>query len=288
MENYRVKKYAICYFDILGYKQMLDQVGDNVFIHYIVAVIDTVKQILNDGGIISFEYHIFSDNVIIFVPVYKDECGNITTIAEFIRCMSLLQRNLMGQYSIFIRGCITLGDLFYGGDFIYGSGLIKAYNLEDRIAIYPRIILDEECVDMCCSENQSFWQFVCKSYVKKDIDGHYYLSYLDDLKTNYMSISENYRSGKQITPIDTRKYSELPSPFRTIDFSKDNIVQRVFEKYASTRNIIGLNYLLLHKIIVEQNLAVVTDESVRMKYLWCKKYHNEVCKDNIVPELVIE
>lgn len=287
LEDYTVKKYVICYFDILGYKQMLDKLGDDKYIHYIVCVIDTLKALLDDEVIVPFNYHIFSDNIIIFAPIQKDDFNNTVVISEFVRCISILQRNLMGQYSIFIRGCITLGNLYYDGKFVYGSGLVKAYNLENEKAIYPRIILDEQCVRLCCDNNEILWGFIFNWYVREDVDGCYFLNYLCDLRMIGMNNSKKDENSIQIDAINTSEFIELPDSFCNIDFSGNKEIEQLFDKYFTECSSIGLNYLLLHKVIVERNIAVAKSEKIKKKYIWCKIYHNEVCKANDIPELII-
>lgn len=285
--DYKINKYVICYFDILGYKQTLQELGDSSYIHYIVCVMDTIKDVLNSDGMIPFEYHIFSDNIIIFVPITEDKYKNTLAISEFIRCISLLQRNLIGQYSIFIRGCILIGDLYYDGNFIFGSGLIKAYSLENEIAIYPRIILDAECINLCCGEGEMLWDIIEKRYVRKDEDGCFFLDYLSGLKQDKINIL-NRRIDLQRDPIDTSEYTKLSDPFTRIDFSNNENIQRLFAKYHIGYSLIGLSHLLLHKIIIERNIAIAKNEKIRKKYVWCKNYHNEVCKINSIPELIIK
>lgn len=211
--NYKVNKYIICYFDVLGYKQTLQEIGDNNYIHYIVSVMDTIKTVLNFGGIVSFEYHIFSDNIIIFVPVREDKYENILAISELISGISILQRNLIGQYNVFIRGCILIGNLYYDGSFVFGSGLIKAHALEDKIAVYPRIILDAECANLCYNEGEIIWKTVEKAYIRKDEDGYFVLNYLCDLNRVGVNKEGRHRMNSCDNPIDTSEYIKLPDPF---------------------------------------------------------------------------
>lgn len=286
--NYKVNEYIICYFDVLGYTQTLQELGDNNYIHYMVSVMETIKTVLNFGGMVSFEYHIFSDNIIIFVPIKEDKHENVIAISEFIRCISILQQNLIGQYNVFIRGCILIGNLYYDGSFVFGSGLIKAHALEDEIAVYPRIIIDAECANLCRYEGEIIWKILEKTYIRKDADGYFVLDYLCDLKRVEVNKESSHRINSCGNPIDTSEYIKLPDPFSSLDFSDNEKVQKLFSKYQMDYSPIGLNYLLLHKIAVERNIAIAKDEKTRKKYIWCKNYHNEVCKANGISELIIE
>jgi hypothetical protein len=48
---------------------------------------------------------------------------------------------------IIIRGSITSGNLYMTSKYIFGEGLIKGYFLEDKVADYPRIVVDSEVAD---------------------------------------------------------------------------------------------------------------------------------------------
>lgn len=43
-----------------------------------------------------------------------------------------------------VRGGITIGDFYIDDMFVWGAALVKAYELEEKIAVYPRVILDEK------------------------------------------------------------------------------------------------------------------------------------------------
>ena len=52
----------------------------------------------------------------------------------------------LSSMGIFIRGGITLKELYTGKNFIYGKGIIDAYHIENKIAIYPRVVIDKELI----------------------------------------------------------------------------------------------------------------------------------------------
>ncbi|XOQ42887.1 MAG: hypothetical protein ACFWTN_00280 [Clostridium sp.] len=73
---------------------------------------------------------------------------------------------------LFIRGSITIGSLYMDNriGYIFGSGLITAYSLENNIAIYPRIIIDEPVLKLVKAR--------LNYYIMKDYDEKYFLDYL--------------------------------------------------------------------------------------------------------------
>ena len=57
---------------------------------------------------------------------------------------------------------------------VWGEALVKAYYLEDKIANYPRVIIDKEVIDQIGNSEE-----LCE-YIRKDFDGQYFLNYLCD------------------------------------------------------------------------------------------------------------
>lgn len=47
-----------------------------------------------------------------------------------------------------LRGAVTIGLLHHDEDIVFGPALNRAYELESRHAIFPRIILDPACAEL--------------------------------------------------------------------------------------------------------------------------------------------
>ena len=78
-----------------------------------------------------------------------------------------------------IRGGLTLGDIYYpdknDGIFL-GKAYLRAYELERKIAIYPRIIIDENVISEIRElDAKPFGEGKIDDYIKKDYDGLYIL-----------------------------------------------------------------------------------------------------------------
>ena len=63
---------------------------------------------------------------------------------------------------------------------IYSEGLINAYNLEIKKAIYPRIVIDEKVINWI-NENTILAKIINK-FILKSSDGICFLDYLELLK----------------------------------------------------------------------------------------------------------
>lgn len=177
--------YYILYFDILGYKVQLKQYGEEHFLKVICAIMDTIKTVYEDSEKgRNFGYHIFSDNIIVFSKKENNSEANVYKLLDFIKDAFIIQRNLMGQYRILLRGSITEGKLYYGGNFIYGTGLIDSYLMEDNKAINPRIIIDKNLIcklNSVITDTSIFKDIyrIIKQIINKDIDDEYFVGYIN-------------------------------------------------------------------------------------------------------------
>lgn len=239
-----VKDYFILYFDVLGYKQKIIELGENNFLEIMYSVLatsmDVFEFVIGESEVDyfgsklkfnedNFYFNIFSDNICISVLKTNDEFVNFRLLITLVRNMNHLQRNLMGQYNILIRGCITQGVLFCMNGFLYGSGLVKAYNLEDKIAVYPRIIIDKECIVMIEKYKTDYSYYIYENMIEIDKDGYNFISYLRD---------SNYHH--RIDPI-------------------------------------FYDYLISHKNLLELEYTKQKDDRIIEKYIWCIQYHNRIC-----------
>ena len=50
------------------------------------------------------------------------------------------------KYDLYLRGGVSIGFHYEDDNIIFSDGLIKAYYLESKKSIYPRIILDEDLI----------------------------------------------------------------------------------------------------------------------------------------------
>lgn len=51
------------------------------------------------------------------------------------------------KYGIVVRGSVSFGDIYISSGQVYGPGLISAYEIESKYALYPRIIIDPRLIN---------------------------------------------------------------------------------------------------------------------------------------------
>ena len=150
LEN-KIKQYHIAYFDILGYKSVFeDQESDIIeFLRGVINVcIETQLKALDHTRLLNEEFIVksFSDNFMILVET-PSGLSDYHIIKFLVGIVAQLQVKFLERYSILIRGGITKGEAYIDNNIVFGKGLIRAVELEDRYAVFPRIIIDDDCFD---------------------------------------------------------------------------------------------------------------------------------------------
>jgi hypothetical protein len=78
-----------------------------------------------------------------------------------------LQSSLLAM-GVLVRGGIAKGPTFHADDMLYGEGLIKAYDLESKTAVYPRVVIDPQLL----AEDRDGLKL---KFLSLDTDGHWYI-----------------------------------------------------------------------------------------------------------------
>lgn len=170
MSELKCSKYVIAYIDILGTKEELRH-NSSEFVQKMSSIVKGTNMALsinnsNYEKMNDIKFKIFSDNVVLTIP-YRDE-EDIIYLLGFV---AMFYQQLIDISGWLARGAITIGDLFIDDDFVIGEGLVRAYELESKVAIYPRVIMDPV-----------YYNNILKALgdinlmFDKDIDGLYYMN----------------------------------------------------------------------------------------------------------------
>lgn len=147
-----LKEYYIAYFDILGYKQFFETFPEKVpellsLIHDALqqtngtVEIANISPLLNGLGNIEIKTKVFSDNVLLCMERLNGDLEPFRMIT-FLEIVAGIQRGFVLDYGLFVRGGITIGELSFNDDYVFGQGIIDAVSME-ATALYPRIIVNE-------------------------------------------------------------------------------------------------------------------------------------------------
>lgn len=154
MNKLKVTKHIIIYFDILGYQERIKENQDS-FLHEINNIINAA---INNFELLNcyyknLKYKVFSDNFIISLPLKNNLILDLENLSELSFIVGIIENLFIETFQIFIRGCVHIGDLLINDNYVFGSGLVDAYNYENQKAKYPRIIISKEILDYIDYEN---------------------------------------------------------------------------------------------------------------------------------------
>lgn len=113
------------------------------------------------------KYKIFSDNILICEEI--NEVNPKQAVVEILEILDKMEELMFTSKALFVRGAVVVGDLHFSYNFVYGKALLQAYQLESKVAIYPRIIVDKSAFQLIKGENLP---------VVQDEDGQYFYDYI--------------------------------------------------------------------------------------------------------------
>ncbi|MBR5579429.1 MAG: hypothetical protein IKW28_10605 [Lachnospiraceae bacterium] len=127
----------------------------------------------------------FSDNIAMALELPENETLEETKkkIQSFITYISVFQGAGLA-YDYLFRGGITIGELYIDSckNFIWGKALVETHMLEEKTAIYPRVVLGHQLDNFDISEMER----ICK-----DFDGMYCIDYWSKVKEKTPEWIEN-------------------------------------------------------------------------------------------------
>lgn len=246
---------VITYIDVLGFKQIVEQRGP--------ADIDALLRAFQGHASPFFlaeaydlSYVAFSDLVVRLSPLrdpssLEELSDRLTTEMSDIAAA----QTLLCQRGIVIRGAITSGKILSHSGRLFGPGLIRAYDLETRVARYPRVILDSSLVDRLglspwlddpAADGEDFEHHVLEpcQYCVRDSDGEVFVDYLGSM----------------------------------CSLGDDSTAEAIAEE--------GI-LLEKHRRTIQDGLSS-QNERIREKYEWLLSYHNRVVRQGLPNEDVDE
>jgi hypothetical protein len=92
-----------------------------------------------------------------------------------LRSIDALTSNLL-QYDILVRGGLALGGAHHDRDILFGAGLNRAYELECKLAEWPRTLVAEDVIADAEEFSKNGWPGL--NFITKDEDGLSFVNYL--------------------------------------------------------------------------------------------------------------
>jgi len=209
-ENYQYEDRIIAFIDILGFRALINEtVKDNVIqqekLNDLVEVLTLIKKefgkVHKDAELpYSFMITYFSDSIVLSVKRHNNI--GLLTIFEILKRIQikLIERKIL------LRGGVVVGKLIHQDNLILGPAMIEAYDLENKSALYPRITIDPDVMEMSVKEHELADNlFAIKDYdyqktFEIDFDNTYYIDYFSDVK-EYLEDGDEIKYYKNLRSI---------------------------------------------------------------------------------------
>jgi len=276
--SFATENYFVAFIDILGYREKINKLPkeeQKAFIKSLNDLFELAKDLNKSSNMpdsshglygkderFDIKMKTFSDNIFLYTKA--NWTGLLLTVTHMQANCAFLD--------ISIRGALSHGELFANDDFIYGSGLIEAYDLERKAAIFPRIIVGDSFVEAmkCCI-------------------------IIADVTEKYRHLKPDAKSIDHVTFYQTFR----ESIYFDIFFANDIFDESLFINYLaywkwhidveghSEEKPSFEEYMKIHKEKIEKSLTESDKPDIAQKYKWCKFYHNSICGKNQLADMKI-
>jgi len=91
------------------------------------------------------------------------------------------------RYGILTRGSVVVGPAYHNGRVLFGPGIVDAYELESRMAFYPRILVSEDVRNAVWGYHEGSWQ---GQLLKRDHDGWWFINLLVPCSSSWTLLSD--------------------------------------------------------------------------------------------------
>ena len=241
--------HIIAYLDMLGTSSKIDKDDDYQKLRRIYTIYMSAFHIIQKFSSVKFHFEkikikIFSDNIILAIPLNPN--NDIADILLLIRFAAFFQSISSLRHCWPVRGGITIGELFIDEVMVWGKGLTRAYDLENKIAIFPRIVVDKKVVCMIEKDN---------NYVRSDADGWFFVDFLnfthsqDNQGNDSIAALIKDSFSKQLEEIKNQSGIHKERAYQKLQWYKNYLNQWYNEHYTSEEDTV-----LIEESALEENI----------------------------------
>lgn len=159
----------VAFMDLLGVKAMT-RLPYREELARLRSLDTTMRDVLAVGKRTNFRTSTFSDSIAIVLPIPSNENERPRALQDLLLRCADLQLSLVRE-GFFLRGGITIGRYFHADHMVYGSGLVEAWKLEDKMAVTPRILVDRDCEEIRTIVNRPDFSAEREELLSRDHDG---------------------------------------------------------------------------------------------------------------------
>ncbi len=169
------ENFIVAYLDIMGYRDLIKTTEPEKIKEAIEGTLKSPESISGDAADLakSIELQLLSDSIILALNLDSLEQYQIGfKINQFLAICAALYVLLFCQLKKPIRGAVAIGQYYmeqlqtrFANHFLFSKALVEAYELENKHADVPRILLTQKLGALFTGEPHS------KNKIKKDFDG---------------------------------------------------------------------------------------------------------------------
>lgn len=144
---------AVVFLDILGFKHLTDELIDRPEeMNRLDQILLFAQRLLTgDLGIAKdCDVRMFSDCLCVSSPALANGLVRLVATLEHLQLQ-------LAMHGVFLRGAVTIGQHFQTPRMIMSQALIAAYELESRIAVFPRIVVDAPMLSALSQLSPNQW-----------------------------------------------------------------------------------------------------------------------------------
>lgn len=132
---------VVAFFDILGWRSKVISAGSDpakiAKLHNILLLFSLLRSNEESNAIPAQLATSFSDNVVISTTLKQE-------FVHFALIQAAAAQLFAAAEGFFVRGGITVGQIFHDRNVVFGPALNRAYELESRHSKYPRLTVDPD------------------------------------------------------------------------------------------------------------------------------------------------
>lgn len=277
----------ICFMDILGFSELINEYENDITSTVLQDIQESFaiakENLLENNihhdtdGVKHIKYQTFSDNICISIPYFdnaNDFLYNLNLLITYVRGF----QSIMMSKGFFTRGGVSIGSYYADNNIIFSLGLVKAYHLESKKAIYPRIILDNDIVEKLLKyESKQVRNYGLDKVIIFDWENSAFLnpfnllhattSHLESLFNDTNIKEDGSLSNVLNTLLDYTKRESLKALKLASEHEKqlvENIKKIIIEKLSTYKNNIGV--VTKYTWLLEFIKWLENDEAAKLRF----------------------
>jgi hypothetical protein len=220
-------KYRTClvsFFDLLGFSKMVEDRPPNEIASNVRRFHDTARIPREISEAFEAKSFQFSDSLVRMMPIDSRTNRKFPVGLLFHEINAIVLASIeLANCGIPVRGGLTIGPAYFSGSTMFGPAMLRAYHLESRVAVYPRVVIDPVVIETLKSNPllkkdthdlyDEFDHLV--RLIRRDADGVWFVDYLYNardqtdtpegygrlLENNRKHIESTLRSRKQLDDV---------------------------------------------------------------------------------------